>query len=127
VLYLDLDGFKAVNDNFGHAAGDILLTAVARRLEAAVRPGDFVSRLGGDEFVVVLEDVGDGAVAQTVCERIGHAFAQSFQVEGQELSTGVSTGIALSEPHHERPLDIMRDADAQMYRAKAKRGHKKTG
>lgn len=120
VLYLDLDGFKAVNDTYGHATGDVLLTAAARRLEAAVRPGDFVSRLGGDEFVVVLEDVGDGHIAHTVCDRIGHAFAKPFHVEGKEMQTGITAGLALSQPQHERPMDILRDADARMYRAKAK-------
>jgi diguanylate cyclase (GGDEF)-like protein/PAS domain S-box-containing protein len=120
VLYLDLDGFKPVNDTFGHAAGDTLLQAAARRLEAAVRPGDFVSRLGGDEFVVVLEDVGDGQVAQTVCERISDAFIKPFQIDGKELQTGISVGIAVSQLQHERPMDILRDADAHMYLAKAK-------
>lgn len=120
VLYLDLDGFKPINDSFGHAAGDTVLQATARRLEAAVRPGDFVSRLGGDEFVVVLEDVGDGQVAQTVCGRISAAFSKPFQIDGKDLQIGISVGIAVSQPQHERPMDILRDADTHMYLAKAK-------
>jgi len=121
VLYLDLDGFKPINDTFGHATGDTLLQAAARRLEAAVRPGDFVGRLGGDEFVVVLEDVGDGQVAQTVCERISNAFTRPFQIDDKDLQTGISVGVAVSQRQHERPMDILRDADAHMYLAKAKR------
>lgn len=123
VLFMDLDGFKAVNDTHGHAIGDVLLTAAAQRLEAAVRPGDFISRLGGDEFVVVLEDVGDGQIAQTVCERIGHAFANPFEIDGRNLQIGISAGIALSQRQHERPIDILRDADASMYLAKANSRH----
>ena len=120
VLYLDLDGFKPINDTFGHAAGDTMLQATARRLEAAVRPGDFICRLGGDEFVVVLEDVGDGHVAQTVCGRISDAFTKPFQIDGEDVQAGISVGFAISQLTHERPMDILREADAQMYVAKAK-------
>ena len=84
VLFLDLDDFKPINDNFGHDAGDRLLTAVAQRIKACVRPEDTVARLGGDEFTVLLEDIADVRYAIAVAERIEDSLQDPFRVEGQE-------------------------------------------
>ena len=119
VLFLDLDGFKLVNDSLGHRLGDELLVLIARRLEAAVRPGDTVARLGGDEFIVLVDDMDQEDVAEAVADRIHDALAPVYQVEGHEVVTSVSIGIALSSTGYEAPEDLVRDADTAMYRAKA--------
>jgi diguanylate cyclase (GGDEF)-like protein len=118
VLFLDLDRFKVVNDSLGHMTGDQLLVGVARRLEAAMRPGDTVSRLGGDEFTVLLDDLKDAGEAEAVAERLQRELAAAFNLGSQEVFTTVSIGIALSSPDYHRPEDILRDADTAMYRAK---------
>lgn len=123
VLYLDLNGFKAVNDTHGHAAGDALLVEVARRLQAEVRPGDLVARLGGDEFAVLLDDVPlprDGEVRR-VTARLQRAVARPVQVAGQLVVVSVSVGAALGAAHHRTPEEVVRDADRRMYRAKRDR------
>jgi diguanylate cyclase (GGDEF)-like protein/PAS domain S-box-containing protein len=122
VLFLDLDRFKLVNDSLGHGAGDRLLVEIARRLEKCIRPGDTAARLGGDEFTVLLEDVRDGADAAQVAERIQREIRRPLVLEGQEVFTSASIGIALSATGYERPEDLLRDADIAMYRAKAKGG-----
>ncbi|MBL8983912.1 MAG: GGDEF domain-containing protein, partial [Gemmatimonadetes bacterium] len=94
VLFLDLDGFKKVNDSLGHAAGDELLVACAARLAACIRPGDTIARLGGDEFAVLLEGIAGMSDAETIAGRIAHAVAGSFTIQGREVFVGVSTGIA---------------------------------
>jgi diguanylate cyclase (GGDEF)-like protein/PAS domain S-box-containing protein len=119
VLFLDLDRFKLINDSLGHAAGDQLLWAMARRLEACLRPRDTVARLGGDEFAVLLDDLGDVSDATRVAERIQQELTLPFGLEGQEVYTSVSIGIALSASGYERAEDLLRDADIAMYRAKA--------
>jgi len=118
VLFIDCDRFKVVNDSLGHHAGDALLRLVGSRLNGCVRPGDVVARLGGDEFVVILEGVRDEAEAISVAERIQHALAQPFYLDGRELFMSVSVGIAMSQPGLEHPEDYLRDADLAMYRAK---------
>jgi diguanylate cyclase (GGDEF)-like protein/PAS domain S-box-containing protein len=118
VLFVDLDRFKVVNDSLGHQAGDELLTAVARRLEGALRPGDTVARLGGDEFTVLLEEISDVHEATRVAERIDATLADSFTIAGRELVVGASVGIAVGSPDA-RPEELVRDADVAMYRAKA--------
>ena len=120
VLFLDLDGFKEVNDSRGHAAGDELLTQVADRLRASVRPEDTVARFGGDEFAILADVDSDGnndaeAVARRVIEQIG----MPFLVDGNELHVSVSIGIAYGGPHAENGGQLMRNADLAMYRAKA--------
>jgi diguanylate cyclase (GGDEF)-like protein len=119
VLFLDLDGFKVVNDSLGHFLGDELLVEVARRLEECVRPGDTVARLGGDEFTVLLESIGVTAEAEVVARRIREAMQPSFNLGGQEVSASASIGIALSSGGYGRPEDLIRDADTAMYSAKA--------
>ncbi|HSO95474.1 MAG TPA: EAL domain-containing protein [Acidimicrobiia bacterium] len=121
VLFLDLDRFKVVNDSLGHDAGDALLAVLARRLESVLRPGDVVSRFGGDEFTVLCEDIDPHAAARqsvNVAERIIDAVGEPFVLDGDEQFLSASVGIALAFHGSERPEDLLRDADAAMYRAK---------
>ena len=119
VMFVDLDRFKQVNDTLGHAAGDQLLAQVAGRLQGAVRPEDTVARLGGDEFTVLLESVPGAAEAAAVAERILRAMRAPFALGGREASVRASVGIALRGPGHRAPDELLRDADAALYRAKA--------
>ena len=122
VLFCDLDGFKAVNDVCGHAAGDEVLRATARRLQDAVRPGDTVARLGGDEFIVVCPDVPDERAAAVVVERVVEAVRAPLLVDGGpagrvEVRVGASVGTALSRPG-DAPEGLLGRADSAMYRVK---------
>ncbi|HYH61624.1 MAG TPA: diguanylate cyclase, partial [Solirubrobacterales bacterium] len=118
VLFVDLDRFKLINDSFSHAVGDELLIAVARRLDADLRPGDTVARLGGDEFTILLEEVDSPEMAMRVAKRIHDTLRNPIVVAGQELSIRVSIGIAVSESNSEA-AELMRNADIAMYAAKA--------
>lgn len=118
VLFLDLDRFKIINDSLGHEMGDKLLIEVARRLEQCVRPGDTVARLGGDEFVVLLCEISSSADAVSVADRIIAVMRRPVSVNGHELYASTSVGIALSEPGFTAASDLLRNADAAMYRAK---------
>src|SRR6185295_3416524 len=111
------DRFKDVNDSLGHLKGDLLLTAIARRLETCVRPGDTVARLGGDEFTILLDDMRDLADAVQVADRILDQTSKPFLLEGNEVFATVSIGIAPGADY-EKPDDLLRDADTAMYRAK---------
>jgi diguanylate cyclase (GGDEF)-like protein len=128
VLFLDLDGFKLVNDSLGHAVGDRLLVSVANRLESSLRQTDTVARvdqsftiarLGGDEFAIMLNELQEPADAMQVADRLLQALTLPFEIENKELFTSVSIGIALSTLGHQQPGDYVRDADTAMYRAKA--------
>ena len=119
VLFIDLDGFKAVNDTLGHPAGDQVLIAVARRLEACVRPGDVVARLGGDEYAVLLERIDEPGGATDVAARILEELKAPFPVGGRDVTVTASIGIAVSVTGREAVNDLLRDADTAMYRAKA--------
>lgn len=118
VLFLDLDRFKRVNDSLGHLAGDLLLVAVARRLERCLRAGNLLARFGGDEFVILLERIGGAAEAVTVSERILAEMRTPLHVAGRDMYASVSVGIALTTLGDERAEDVLRDADIAMYRAK---------
>ena len=118
LFFLDLDRFKVINDSLGHRAGDQLLTAVAERLVARLRPGDTVARLGGDEFAVLLPGVQEAAQATPAAERILAALDAPFWIDGREIITAASIGIALSTSLHSS-ADLLRDADVALYRAKA--------
>jgi diguanylate cyclase (GGDEF)-like protein len=119
VLFLDLDGFKEINDSLGHAAGDRVLAATAERLQACVRAADTLARLGGDEFVILLEEVADNEAASQVAERLGEALSRPFPVAQRAVAVSASVGIALSVSPDDRPEDLLRCADVAMYRAKA--------
>lgn len=118
VLYLDLDGFKQVNDGLGHAAGDQLLNVVAQRLGATLRVEDTAARLGGDEFAVLL-DASDLASALQVAERILASLRQAIELRSGEVRIDASIGVAVSSPHIEGSDELIRQADLAMYFAKS--------
>ncbi|HEX2049896.1 MAG TPA: bifunctional diguanylate cyclase/phosphodiesterase [Actinomycetota bacterium] len=118
VLFLDLDGFKAINDGLGHEAGDELLVAVARRLLACTRASDTVARLGGDEFAVVLEDLGREDNALTVAARILADVYGPFDIAGRKVTVGVSLGVALADGAPITADELLANADVAMYAAK---------
>lgn len=117
--YLDLDRFKNVNDTLGHPAGDELIRQVSARLAACVRDVDTVARLGGDEFAVIQIDPVDDKGAEVLCERIIDLISHSFDLDGDEVSVGVSVGVVLSSQTDCTPQDMMRKADIALYQAKA--------
>ncbi len=119
VLFLDVDRFKVVNDSLGHAAGDQLLVAFARRLEGFLRPGDTVARFGGDEFVMLLEDLRDEGHATLIADRILNGVCEPFPIGGHDLTVTASAGLVLKSPTHDSAGAYLRDADAAMYRAKS--------
>jgi diguanylate cyclase (GGDEF)-like protein len=119
VLFLDLDNFKLVNDSLGHEAGDRLLVSVAQRLRGCLRTEDTAARFGGDEFTILLEDVRHAGDAVRVARQITQALNAPFSLEGREVFINASIGIALSTSGSERPTDLLRNADAALYRAKA--------
>jgi diguanylate cyclase (GGDEF)-like protein len=121
VLFCDLDRFKAVNDTFGHAAGDELLRQIAARLRAAVRPGDSVGRLSGDEFAILLPGLESDEDADRLAERVLHCFDQPFRVEGRELTMYTSVGVALHRGVPTTADELIRSADGAMYRHKEQR------
>lgn len=118
LLFLDFDGFKAVNDRLGHDAGDSLLVAAAQRLARGVRPGDFIARFGGDEFAVLLAPATDRDVASRVAGRLVADIASPFDLEGYQVAITVSIGIVVTPEITERG-DLLRAADVALYRAKA--------
>ncbi len=118
LLYIDLDRFKAVNDSMGHGVGDLLLKAVADRLLSIFRDQDMVGRLGGDEFAILLGGMSDPAEAALVAGRVGDMLRRPFLLDGREVLTSASIGVAMSARRHASAEDILRDADVAMYRAK---------
>jgi diguanylate cyclase (GGDEF)-like protein/PAS domain S-box-containing protein len=119
VLFLDLDRFKVVNDSLGHLAGDRLLITMGQALPSCVRPADMIARFGGDEFAVLLDNMSDVNDAILVAERVQKKLQGIFDVEGAEVFTSVSIGIATSASGYDSAEDLLRDADTAMYRAKA--------
>lgn len=120
VLFLDLDRFKVVNDSMGHAAGDQLLIEVADRITSSIRPGDVAARLGGDEFCVLLGAIRDGRDTTRVASRIMSALEAPVMLEGREVFTSTSIGIAVHEAGLDGPEHLLRHADTALYRAKSR-------
>ena len=121
VLFLDLDGFKAVNDTYGHQTGDDVLCEVARRLDDEARTGDFCARLGGDEFVVIAENVAGVGGAVALARRVSQRIAEPFPIGPgglQRTHLGVSIGIAMRTESNDTPLSVLARADEAAYRAK---------
>ncbi len=120
LLFVDLDNFKPINDNFGHSVGDIVLQKTAQRLIEAVRASDFVARVGGDEFVVVLQETGTMATAAIATQRIIDQVSMPLEIEGNICQLGASIGISLFPDHAETTDELMQKADAAMYNVKKK-------
>ena len=120
LLFLDLDGFKEINDAFGHYTGDILLAEVGARLRAHARPGDTVARLGGDEFAIVIGNLAPNAPVDAG-RRLREVLELPFEIEGHQLTVGASIGIVYCPDHGSDATTLMRRADVAMYAAKAAR------
>ncbi len=118
VLFVDLDDFKPINDNLGHAVGDQVLVEVARRLINAVRPEDTVARMGGDEFVILQTAINDESDVVDLVERLLPMLARPYRIESQELYLTASIGIAMSQPDTLQPKTLIQQADMAMYKAK---------
>lgn len=125
VLYLDLDGFKPINDRHGHSIGDLVLQKVATRLSRSLRAADTVARIGGDEFAVILEEVGSDLAAAAVASKLAHELRREIYVRSRltserlRLDVDVSVGVALYPGHADSPNSLVRCADLAMYEAKA--------
>lgn len=117
-LFLDLDGFKPVNDTYGHATGDRLLAEVGGRLIAATRPEDFVSRFGGDEFLVLCRGLHDDAGAYAVADRIRDDLTRPYEIDGRSVTIGVSIGIAVMDAETDTAEVLVDHADLALYQAK---------
>jgi diguanylate cyclase (GGDEF)-like protein len=118
LLYLDLDGFKLINDRLGHEAGDEVLVTVAERLRSALRDEDTIARLGGDEFGVLVADLKDEHQAAVVADKVLAALTWNLSVEGEELPLSASIGMAIYPDDGEDEASLIRRADQAMYRAK---------
>lgn len=119
VLFIDLDGFKAINDTLGHWAGDMLLKHLASRLRNALRDGDQIGRLGGDEFAILHFGRDQPHEAGALANRLVQLIAEPFRIDKQSLAVGASIGIAIAEGNYQDPDELLRAADLAMYRAKA--------
>uniref|UniRef100_A0A486XUA2 Diguanylate cyclase/phosphodiesterase (GGDEF & EAL domains) with PAS/PAC sensor(S) n=1 Tax=Rheinheimera sp. BAL341 TaxID=1708203 RepID=A0A486XUA2_9GAMM len=119
LLFIDLDRFKLINDTLGHHIGDAFLIEVSKRLQSTVREHDLVARLGGDEFVVLLTSLQDETDGEDVAERIIEMVRQPFLLQGQQVHSGASIGIAYFSHEHSKAETLLRDADAAMYQAKS--------
>jgi diguanylate cyclase (GGDEF)-like protein/PAS domain S-box-containing protein len=122
VLFLDVDRFKVINDGLGHDAGDEVLLELSRRLDALMRPGDSVARFGGDEFVVLCDALQHPSQAGQIARRLQDAISAPISVGGSEVVVTMSAGIAVARSEDDRANDLLRDADAAMYRAKRNGG-----
>jgi diguanylate cyclase (GGDEF)-like protein len=119
VLCIDLDGFKGVNDNLGHHAGDELLRAASTRLRSRIRHSDTLARIGGDEFLAIIEDCHGDDAAQAVAESLVASLQEPFNLEGKSVSISGSVGLAMYPIDGKHAAELKRNADQAMYRAKA--------
>lgn len=124
LLFIDLDGLKAINDSLGHAVGDLLLVSVAERLAQTLRDSDTVARLGGDEFVILAEELDSDAEALAVAERVVSGLEEPFEVGTIAVAMFASVGVSISRDPEADPEDLLREADVAMYRAKRAGGHR---
>ena len=118
VMFLDIDRFKLINDSVGHVAGDELLVESSRRISQVIGRDDIVARLGGDEFAILAEGIDDAETAEQYAGAIRRVLGQSMWIEGREVFPSASIGIALWHPRYRKSEELLRDADAAMYRAK---------
>ena len=118
LLFIDLDGFKGINDHYGHLVGDELLQIVARRLRAAVRREDMVARVGGDEFAALITGLSDSETLDVLLARVHERLTRGAVVSGATIRPQASIGVARGSERHERPKELLRAADAAMYAAK---------
>ena len=118
LVYLDLDGFKQINDTLGHSAGDTLLQLVAKRLLETVREEDTVARTGGDEFILVLWHIGERNYADTVARKVIETLSKPFDIEGHSVSITTSAGVAIYPVHGEDVDALTKSADQALYAAK---------
>jgi diguanylate cyclase (GGDEF)-like protein len=118
LLYIDLDGFKLVNDSLGHSIGDILLCEVATRLKSRVRQSDTLARIGGDEFTIILTTLATPEDAGVVADLLLESMTKSFDIEGREITIGASIGISIMDDAQRDSADLLRQADSAMYAAK---------
>ena len=118
VMFLDIDRFKLINDSVGHVAGDELLVEASRRISQVIGRDDIVARLGGDEFAILAEGIDDAETAEQYAAAIRRVLGQSMWIEGREVFPSASIGIALWNPRYRKSEELLRDADAAMYRAK---------
>ena len=121
VLFLDLDGFKVINDSMGHSAGDQVLVQVAQRFSGVLRESDTAARYGGDEFLILLEDIDASHSPTMVAERLHAALSRPFHLDGQDVVISASIGITISNPRYTDAEELLRDADIAMYSAKSRR------
>lgn len=120
LLFIDLDGFKAINDSLGHATGDEVLRFVAEKLRCCVRESESVARLGGDEFTILLDPIDDAAAAAVAAGRIISAMKVPLSIDGQRVEVTASIGVALFPDHCGDSETLLRHADSAMFRAKAR-------
>ncbi len=118
IIFLDLDNFKPINDNYGHAVGDRLLQQVAKRLQEALRASDTVGRIGGDEFVILTAELAGAELALALAEKVREAVRQPYMVETRELSVSCSIGVAIYPDHGTDEITLSKLADEAMYHAK---------
>jgi diguanylate cyclase (GGDEF)-like protein len=121
VLFIDLDRFKQINDQYGHQAGDVYLQEVAQRMKRQLRPEDMLARLGGDEFAVVVQSVRNRTEVEEIASRLERCFDEPFAVEGREVHGSASVGIALYPEDATDRDGLLNTADAAMYVAKQSR------
>lgn len=119
IFFIDLDRFKMINDSLGHNMGDRFLQAIAALLQDCLRSIDTVARLGGDEFTILVDDIQDVSEALTVADRILHRFLSPITIGGEAIFPSASIGIVISTPDYDNCIDLLRDADIAMYRAKS--------